>query len=159
MREDFHPEKLYFNFLDVVEMTNSVVKQLKGKKFDYIVGISRGGLVPAVMISHRLNLPLRPVVWSTRDHKQQVHDTTIIDDLRAGARFLLVDDINDSGETFSQLLADWGYPNADLPGTITTASLHQRQTTSHPSDVYAALLETDAWVCYPWEHSCKLPGV
>ena len=67
--------------------------------FDVVVGISRGGLVPAVMISHRLNLPLLTMSVTLRDNLARVQSLKI----KKGERALVVDDINDSGHTLSMI--------------------------------------------------------
>ena len=41
--------------LDVIQ---SQIKQ-SGTRFEMIAGVTRGGLVPAVMMSHRLSLPMK----------------------------------------------------------------------------------------------------
>ena len=57
-----------------------------GVQIKSITGIERGGLIPAVMISHKLNIP-----YTTKINK----DT------------LVVDDICDSGETLKNMVAGY----------------------------------------------------
>ena len=108
-----------------------------GWRPDYIVGISRGGLVPAVMISHYLNVPMHPLEVSLRDGGNCVSDCGMAEDalgypkaekyiedsedvgaildaagqlLEEGSSFkhiLIVDDINDTGATFNWIMKDW----------------------------------------------------
>lgn len=112
-------------------------------KPDYIVGISRGGLIPAVMISHYLNIPMKPLQVSLRDGGECVSDCGMAEDalgypkqekiiedsndvasildaagslLEEGENFkniLIVDDINDTGATFNWIMKDW--PASCLP--------------------------------------------
>ena len=91
---------------------------------NYIHGLSRGGLIPAVMLSHKLNIPYT-------NHPTTVH----------GKKVLIVDDIADSGET----LKKWN--------NYQTAVLHYKPHTSKsiPS-IWAILHDTDHWIVYPWEH-------
>lgn len=49
-------------------------------KPDYIVGISRGGLVPAVMLSHYLDIPMKPLQVSLRDGGECVSDCGMAED-------------------------------------------------------------------------------
>lgn len=96
------------NFLtDVQKIARDVI--VHGEPIDYIVGIARGGLIPAVMLSHRLDVPMRSVSWSTF-HKDQMreHAYDIADDIAEGKKILLVDDILDSGRTLEELIEDWG---------------------------------------------------
>jgi hypoxanthine phosphoribosyltransferase len=75
-------------------------------KPDMIVGIMRGGMIPAVMLSHKMNIPVMSLYWSKRDCQQRefgVYLDTIVKDAVKGRRFLIVDDICDSGETISEL--------------------------------------------------------
>lgn len=67
--------------------------------FDYVVGIARGGLIPGVILSHRLKIPFRPMEWSLRDAHRKYIPPDIILDAWDGKKILLIDDIIDSGET------------------------------------------------------------
>ena len=62
-------EKLYYSWDEQLEDTQTVCKLIEEDNFipDVIVGISRGGLIPGVMISHKLEIPFKPVHASTRD--------------------------------------------------------------------------------------------
>ena len=62
-------EKLIYTWEQQVSDTNKICDQIEKDEFtpDVIVGISRGGLIPGVMISHKLNIPFKPVHASTRD--------------------------------------------------------------------------------------------
>ncbi len=63
-----------------------------GNKFDGIIGIPRGGLIVAVCLSHRLNLPLVNKISN---------------------KILIVDDLSDSGKTLWEL-ASYLKPTATL---------------------------------------------
>lgn len=145
-------DRLYYSYEYIQHQTSLLIEKISvdHSSIDYIVGISRGGLVPGVYMSHHMGLPLVPVRWSTRDHSQRVSDLTIAEDLENGATLLLVDDINDSGKTFIELIEDWGY-NIESEGQLITASVFQRYSTQLPSDYYSKMIQTDAWVVMPWE--------
>lgn len=108
-----------------------------GWRPDYIVGITRGGLLPAVMISHYFGVPMRSLNVSLRDGGECVSDCGMAEDafgygyrdklvedendvigvleaaselLEQGVGYkniLIVDDINDSGATFNWIMNDW----------------------------------------------------
>lgn len=138
-------------YIDVHRICDSLVIQIGDRyRFDYIVAVSRGGLIPGVILSHKMNLPLYPVLWSTRDHEQRITYCDIAEDLSNGKTILLVDDINDSGKTFLELIQDWDY-NDKNEGTIITATLCDRYTTVIPSNYYGILIDNDNWVIFPWE--------
>jgi hypoxanthine phosphoribosyltransferase len=48
----------------------------KNWKFDLVVGIARGGLIPAVILSHLLDLPLLPIDYSSRKGRGDDRDHT-----------------------------------------------------------------------------------
>ena len=70
----------------------------------YIVGIGRGGLVPAVYLSHATGLPMLSCDWSSKvaDFAGDVV-VRLAAHTKAGERLLFVDDINDSGLTIGAL--------------------------------------------------------
>ena len=104
---------------------------------DYIVGITRGGLIPAVMISQYLNIPMWTLNVSLRDAESQESNLWMAEDalgpksrerlvddaddigsileaasslLEDGATYkniLIVDDINDQGTTLNWIMSDW----------------------------------------------------
>jgi len=74
---------------------------------DYIVGITRGGLVPAVMISHYFNVPCETLKVSLRDGNDTESNCWMSEDAHAGKNILIVDDINDSGATINWIINDW----------------------------------------------------
>jgi xanthine phosphoribosyltransferase len=102
---------------------------ISGWQPDYIVGLSRGGLIPAVMISHYLNVPMYTLSVSLRDsdtgpesnlwmaedalgHTDKTIDPMLDDPmslLQEGRAkdILIVDDINDTGATFNWIMKDW----------------------------------------------------
>ena len=71
------------------------------------MGIGRGGLSPAVMISHYLNVPMVSLDVSLRDRGECVSNLSISEDAYNGMKILVVDDINDTGATFNWIMNDW----------------------------------------------------
>jgi len=121
---------------------------------DYVAAPARGGLIPGVIISHMLQKPLIPLVWSNRNHDMQHHNEFLAEKLYTGSIVLLLDDINDSGRTFIEITSDLMYddPHPNIPsGTLITAAVFQRHNTKFPCNLYARLVEDDAWVNFPYE--------
>jgi hypoxanthine phosphoribosyltransferase len=145
-------DKLYYTWEYLHRQTLDLADAIlaEGPKFDYIAAISRGGLIPGVLMSHYMNLPLVPIEWSTRDHQQKTHYLNINEDIVNGKNILLVDDINDSGRTFIELLEDWEYSEGS-EGRVVTAAVFERSTTQRPCDFYARLIQSNDWVVFPWE--------
>lgn len=93
---------------------------------DYVVGITRGGLLPAVMISQYFNIPCNTLNVSLRDgiecesnlwmaedafgyvnKEDRVYTEGDASSLDNRKNILIVDDINDSGATFNWIMKDW----------------------------------------------------
>ncbi|MDO8600201.1 MAG: hypothetical protein Q7R73_01100 [bacterium] len=94
------------------------------KNFDAVYGIPRGGLVVAVLLSHRLGIPL------------------VLDAAGVNPKTLVVDDISDSGRT----LAAFERGLAFRPSVATL--FYHKDTERIPE---YALNEKTAWVVFPWE--------
>ena len=127
---------------------DDLVKEISNRASTYkpthIVGIARGGLVPAVMLSHRLNLPMETLGVSFRDNRA-THHTKFkpIDD----ARYLIVDDINDSGTTF-KVVTDI-FKNRRLQHR--SAALINKEKSDFDVDFYGEMFYHDDWITFPWE--------
>jgi len=74
---------------------------------ELVVGIGRGGLLPAVMISHYFDVKMNSLDISLRDGGDTVSNLGLAQDAFEGRRILVVDDINDTGATFNWLMDDW----------------------------------------------------
>ena len=62
--------KKYINHATVASYLSLVVEKMYNDGFDpdLVVGLSRGGLVPGIMLSHFLKKPFVPIEASLRDH-------------------------------------------------------------------------------------------
>lgn len=121
---------------------------------DFLIGIGRGGLVPAVYLSHALGLPTLSV-----DHSAQVHDFAgaalerLAARTRHGERLLVVDDINDSGATIGKLRALLAEAGAAAEHIRFATLLDNIRSTSRV-DYRARIIdraETKDWFVFPWE--------
>ncbi len=108
-------KKHIINDIEFKQLITNICRQLSKDNWkpDYIVGISRGGLLPAVMISHYFNIPMKPLQVSLRDGEDCVSDLGMAEDAFDGKNILIVDDINDQGTTLNWIMRDW--PSGCLP--------------------------------------------
>jgi hypoxanthine phosphoribosyltransferase len=130
----------------------------EGERFDIVVGVSRGGLVPATLLSQYLDIPLTPVRWSLRDHPD-VREETLLDvkqALAAGKRVLVVDDICDEGDTLQQIWEALKWPTIDLEANARAAVLvHNLGGDKFEPDFVGIEInkaDKDVWVEFPWEN-------
>lgn len=77
-------------------------------KYDYIVGLVRGGAIPAVVLSHKFDHEPEVVMlhWSHNAETQE-HNAWLPGEIRKGKKVLIIDDIVDSGRSIKEVLADW----------------------------------------------------
>jgi xanthine phosphoribosyltransferase len=98
------------------KLVADIVRQItnSGWRPDYVVGITRGGLSAAVMISHYFDVRMEAVKISLRDEENGCESNLwMAEDAFNGKNILVVDDINDSGATINWLMKDW--PSGCLP--------------------------------------------
>jgi uncharacterized protein len=82
-----------------------------GVKYDLIIGVVRGGLIPATHLSHLLEVPLRPLVWSRTENIRDSSNPHIVTALASNKKVLVVDDIVDDGTTADGIMK--AYPGID----------------------------------------------
>lgn len=123
-------------------------------KPDFIIGIGRGGLAPAVYLSHATSMPMLSV-----DHSSQVHDFAdaplerLAERTRAGEKLLFLDDINDSGATIAKLRAKLAAARA-VVAAVRFATLLDNTTSSQRVEYAARTIDravTKDWFVFPWE--------
>lgn len=134
---------------DIDRMEHAIISS--GKHYDYIVGIVRGGAIPAVCLSHRLELPMKCVSWSTF-HADQMKESAwdIAEDIHDGKRILVVDDILDSGRTIKELLQDWEAKRDQIDIAVLVYNTDQQTT----PDYYGRKIDKSkdpSWVTFWWE--------
>ena len=140
------------------EMIKSFVLDLMRQMYqdnfkpEYLVGITRGGLQPTLMMSHYTGIIMQTLDVRLRDVAfGREHNTRIAKDAYNGRRILILDDINDSGATFNWIHKDMGYPNAN----VKYASLVNNLSSEFDDVAYSATeinkAEEDVWIVFPWE--------
>lgn len=144
---------MFYSHLDFTQDADDLVHQItgSGKFYDYLVGVVRGGAIPAVYLSHRLGIPMRTVSWSTF-HNDQMRESAmdIADDIADGKNILIVDDILDSGRTMVELLEDWGQPREKIGIAVLINNIRQ----PIQPDYFGRSIDRDVdkeWVNFWWE--------
>jgi hypoxanthine phosphoribosyltransferase len=121
-------KKHYYNWQDVENACINIALQMYKDKWrpDYIVGITRGGNVPATILSNMLGVRGEALKVSLRDATGESESNCwmaddafgIVDeeqrdlfksrwDVGRRKNILIVDDINDTGATFDWIKQDW----------------------------------------------------
>lgn len=118
---------------------------------ELILGIARGGLIPANYLSQWYDIPMFVYHYSLRDHKRiDAFDGTL-----AGAvmnkNVLIVDDICDSGKTMQAI--ELQIEHVDCSPKFACLHYNIGQDTFEPH-FYSKEInkkEDPIWIVYPWE--------
>lgn len=132
---------------DVADLEHVI--KVRGVDYDVILGLSRGGLLPAVSLSHRLGVPMIALNYSLADPQREVkyrNEMAAFGSL-VGKKVLLVEDLADSGNTLHELLTTH---LADVD--VETAVLLFKPHTSRVVPNYCgSTFKLNDWIVFPWE--------
>jgi hypoxanthine phosphoribosyltransferase len=120
-------EKIYLSWDEIENAIESLAYQIQksNEYIEAITGLARGGLIPAVLLSHKLGLPYVDLLSEESEKYDNI---------------LVVDDICDSGETLEK-----------YNQIFSTATIHYKQSAITKPNFYYSLTPEDKWIVYPWE--------
>jgi len=177
-------KKHYYSWSDVERMCVSIVNQMYKDNWrpDYIVGITRGGNVPATIISNMTGIRCEALKVALRDDTSHLESNgwmaedsfgyinkedrqeSICSDPAKRKNILIIDDINDTGATFNWIKQDWAsgcLPDdphwKDIWGNnVRFAVLTENLSSEFDGVSYSCdevnKAEEDVWLVYPWEN-------
>ena len=181
---DAKMNKVYYSWQDIERQCQSIVNQIARDSWmpDYVVGITRGGNVPATIISHMLGVRCEALKVALRDGGESETNCWMAedafgavspenqDDLKSRwdidlrKNILVVDDINDTGDTLKWIQRDWQstcFPNEEYAWSsiwernVRFAVLTNNVVSGFDAvSYYAAEVnkqENPQWICFPWE--------
>jgi len=173
-------KKIYHTWQDVEAQTQEILRQITRDNWrpDYVVGLTRGGLVPANLISQYLECRMETLKVSLRDGEQCETNCWMAEDAFGYAgngegtttdpyfrkNILIVDDINDTGATLNWIREDWmSSCFATSPvwdsiwgNNVRVAVLVDNESSKSEIPItYSAVdlnkAEEDCWIVFPWE--------
>ena len=133
---------------------------------DYIVGITRGGLIPAVLLSHATDIPMKTlcVQLESKGLEENTERNAEIarDALKNNKKILIIDDINRGGDVMQWIQNDWqdvigmvgDYKSESWHSNVRFASLIDNPNSKVPMDYCNEEVDLDEesiWVEFPWE--------
>jgi hypoxanthine phosphoribosyltransferase len=156
-------KKIYYTWSDVKSQTQEILRQISLSDWrpDYVVGLTRGGLVPANLISQYLEVPMECLKVSLRDGGQTESNCWMAEDAANGKNILVVDDINDTGATLQWIEKDWPEGNTMYHwdnvwnNNVRFAVLVNNEASQYKRIDYSSIdinkAEEDSWIVFPWE--------
>jgi uncharacterized protein len=162
-------KKVYVSWNDVQRQVQELVRQMWLDRWtpDYVVGVTRGGLTAANLVSQYLGCRMETLQVRLRDSagdEDCESNLWMAEDAHRGRNILIVDDINDTGATINWIRQDWQkscHPTdtswADVwGGNVRIAVLYDNESSDNEISVsYAAetvnKFEDPQWIVFPWE--------
>ena len=151
--------KLWYNWREMRRDVNTLCREISLDKFDpnVIVGLSRGGLTPGVMMSHWMNKPFKPIKTALRDFPEWEDYLP----RKTDERVLILDDVCDSGVTFTKI-REYIQKNAleEINCDVRFAVLWWNNEIEFEPDYYVneiAKDSTNTWIHFPWESWWNTP--
>lgn len=139
-------QRLFYSYEDCrhdMDAIGSMLLRGEGDRTYSIVALPRGGLIPAVFLSHRTGYPMIEYAHILQEDREPITTN----------RLLLVDDIADSGASLHAALttisASLGI--GDCPEIIIPITIHYKQRSLLTPSIYVHTIADDAWIDYFWE--------
>ena len=137
---------------EYVSFIVDLLEQRVDRDYDFVVGVGRGGLIPATMLAYKLKKTVRAVGIKTYDNMSQIDDYVLYQDIEipkdANIKILIVDDICDTGNTF-KILKELYSKHKNV--TVEFASLFIKDKSAHLVDYYGLSVADSIWLDFPWE--------
>ncbi|TFF92750.1 phosphoribosyltransferase [Candidatus Thorarchaeota archaeon] len=147
-------EYLILSWQDVYTLTLQLSERIvqSGFKPEIIVGIARGGWIPARILSDVLYAEtlqnIRIEYYTDVGVKgKEPKITQPLSGTLEGKHILLVDEVADTGDSLHTAVE---YVKGLGAGDVRSAVLHLKSTSCIIPDYY--MVKTDAWTVYPWEN-------
>lgn len=139
-------------FLTAVHYLAARIRE-SGWQPDFIIGVGRGGLIPAVFLSHAAGVPMLSV-----DHSSQIPDFAAellvkLAGMSQDSRLLFVDDINDTGSTITHIKTALHEAGGSL-GNVRFATLIDNAVSEEKVDYRFRMIDRTVnkdWFVFPWE--------
>lgn len=147
-----HRQKVGYDVIDFLSKSLALRFKLNGRDFTHVVGISRGGLLPAKIISYALEIDMitygvNTYVGTKQNSKPKVTQSFDFDSLDKSSRLLIIDDKVDTGKTIQYMKEQIG-ARFDF---VRFASLFAEKRAKQKVDHYGVLVPDNTWIDFPWE--------
>jgi len=120
---------------------------------DMVIGLIRGGLLPAVIVSHVLNdTKMEAIDYSSGDgngDNRNCH-TNKIPKFDIEKRILIVDDICDTGRSMREVTKEYRDRGHEV---LTFALYYKESSVFKPDFVWQTIPEDSPWIIFPFENT------
>ena len=134
----------YLDWDDIENLVKKTVLKIKknNKKYDLIIGIKKGGIIPAILISRELDIKDIEFITIRKDKIFKINK------FHKDKKYLLIiDEIYDTGKTFSivnEYFKRFEYDYACL--------ISRYRIPDNNKIVTGKILNHKKWIIFPWEN-------
>lgn len=148
------PKTVNYSWPLYLQKIEDVILQIKQKNFqpDVIVGISRGGLIPAQLIAYKLGVK-HVITYGVYSYKEKEYSGSHVEyqlpsvDSLLGKKVLFVDDLADRGETLLQAIQKLSKHAA----LYKTATVLMKDKSIITPDFVTDTIDSSFWVKFPYD--------
>lgn len=152
---EFSSPKEYYNWTRIESLVKKVANKIlySNKRYDAILGIANGGIIPARLIARELDInyilfiPMR----SKKLHKEEMPP------LLDSKKYLIVDDIYDTGNTYSIISQEVEKINCDYAFLVRrfVDNAGDDDDDDDGAGIVGDILNHKKWIIFPWEQKTK----
>lgn len=143
-----------FTHEDMIAGVRAIAEAAREWSPSLLVGVGRGGLAPAVYLSHCMGRPLVSIDYSSKIAQFGAElVTTLAQRTRDGDRLLFVEDINDSGKTIGEIRAALTLAGAVMENIRFAVMMDNVRSTQRVEYGFRPI-DRDTqkdWFVFPWE--------
>ncbi|MGI9011399.1 MAG: hypothetical protein ACXWFZ_04835 [Nitrososphaeraceae archaeon] len=141
---DLNLKNDYLDWDDIENLVKKTVLKIKknNKKYDLIIGIKNGGIIPAILISRELDINDIEFISIKRNKIFKFNK------FHKNKKYLLIDEIYDTGKTFfivNEYFKRFEYDYACLVSRY-------RIPDNNNKIVSGKVLNHKKWIVFPWEN-------
>lgn len=144
---EYSSPKEYYSWKQIESLVKKVANKMlsSNKSYNAILGVTNGGIIPARLIARELGIShiLFISVRSKKLHKEEMSP------LFDSKKYLVIDDIYDTGDTYSVVSNEMGKFDCDFAFLV-------RRFANNDDDaggkIYVGeILNHKRWIVFPWE--------
>jgi hypoxanthine phosphoribosyltransferase len=134
---------IYCTWDEIEFLIKDLASQLKKtkRKYDCILGVTNGGIVPARLLAREFNVELVQLI----PIRNKVLIQSEMPHLLLDKKYLIVDDIYDTGDTYKKVAETMKGFNCDFVFLMSRFDTY--------SGLYSKILNHNKWIVFPWENN------
>jgi uncharacterized protein len=134
------------SWFEIAYLVKELANKTVGKRYDCILGISNGGIIPAKLLAEELGLDTVQLI-PIRNKTVVVTEMPRLDNKK---KYLVIDDIYDTGKTFA--LVSKALKGYDCDYVFCMSRYEQS------SGISGRVLNHSRWIVFPWERPDSTPS-